>query len=129
MNRRAVFFVHVKTTNPVNGGTGNTRLAGIMRSRQRAKQRETVTVTCHSLRHPPSRPAPPWRITLTRIAPSSGLDDDSLPVSMKAIRDELAKLLGVENDRDPVFTWVYAQERGRPGEYLVRVAIETGGKT
>ncbi len=61
-----------------------------------------------------SQPKPelPCRVILTRIAPSSGLDDDNLAGSLKAIRDSVAAWLGVDDrDRERV-RYVYEQRRG-----------------
>lgn len=66
----------------------------------------------------------PWVVTLTRIAPSSGLDDDNLRSALKAVRDQVADELGLPNDRDPRVTWEYAQERGKARHYAVRVTVE-----
>jgi len=68
-----------------------------------------------------------WRITLTRIAPRS-LDDDNLQGSQKAVRDQVAAELGLFSDADPRLTWHYAQARGQPKEYAVRVRIERVNK-
>jgi hypothetical protein len=67
-------------------------------------------------------------ITLTRIAPRV-LDTDNLASGLKAVRDGVADALGV-NDGSSRLTWRYAQERGKPREYAVRVeiqAVPTGG--
>lgn len=62
------------------------------------------------------------RVTLTRIAPSNGLDpDDNLRSALKWVKDGVAKTLGVD-DRDPVIKWDYDQKRG--SEYAVHVRIE-----
>ena len=55
---------------------------------------ESVRVTC----------------TLTRIAPRK-LDDDNLAAALKAIRDQVADVLGLD-DGSPRWTWAYAQESG-----------------
>jgi hypothetical protein len=68
---------------------------------------------------PPKRPALPAVITLTRIAPSQGLDDDNLQGSLKGCRDAVAAWLSVD-DRDPRIEWRYAQERGA---WAVRVEV------
>ena len=66
----------------------------------------------------------PLTVTLTRIAPSSGLDPgDNLNSSQKFVRDAVADLLGI-NDRDPRVTWAYAQERG-PWGVRVRIEVRT----
>lgn len=59
-------------------------------------------------------PAVPCAVTLTRVAPSNGLDSDNLQGGLKAVRDELAVWLGVD-DRDPRVEWKYAQRRGAWG--------------
>jgi hypothetical protein len=69
-----------------------------------------------------SNPELPIVVTLTRLA-FNELDDDNLPSSMKSIRDELAKVLGVD-DRDRRITWRYAQTKAPPKHYSVRVRIE-----
>ncbi len=63
----------------------------------------------------------PVVVTLTRIAPSSGLDDDNLRGALKAVRDGIADALQVD-DRDPRVTWRYDQQRG--AEYGVMVEME-----
>lgn len=52
----------------------------------------------------------PVVVVLTRIAPSSGLDDDNLRVALKSVRDGVADALGLD-DRDPRVAWQYAQRR------------------
>ena len=64
----------------------------------------------------------PCTVTLTRVAPSAGLDGDNLQGSLKACRDGVADWLGVD-DRDPRVTWHYEQRRGGRGEYAVEVSI------
>lgn len=59
-------------------------------------------------------------VTLTRVAPSGGLDDDNLRGALKAIRDGVADALGVD-DGDPRVGWKYGQRRG---PYGVEVTIE-----
>lgn len=64
----------------------------------------------------------PVVVTLTRIAPSGGLDEeDNLTGSLKAIRDAMAKVLGLPNDRAPErVTWKYKQVRG---PWAVRIEV------
>lgn len=64
----------------------------------------------------------PCIVTLTRVAPSSGLDGDNLQGSLKAPRDGVADWLGVD-DRDPRVTWRYEQRRGKPKEWAVEVHL------
>lgn len=60
-------------------------------------------------------------VVMTRIAPRN-LDDDNLRGALKAVRDGVADWLGVK-DNDPRVRWQYAQARGKPNEYAVRVEI------
>jgi hypothetical protein len=68
------------------------------------------------------RTAPPERcvVTLTRVSPRL-LDDDNIRGALKAQRDQVAQMLGVD-DRDPRVTWVYEQAKGKPS--CLRVAVE-----
>lgn len=66
-------------------------------------------------------PAVTLTVTLTRISPRV-LDDDNLASSQKHVRDGVADALGID-DRDPRVTWDYAQEKGKPGFYGVRIEI------
>lgn len=60
----------------------------------------------------------PAVVTLTRIAPSNGLDGDNLQGALKSVRDGVADAFGVD-DRDPRLQWRYAQRRGK--QYAVMV--------
>lgn len=66
-------------------------------------------------------PAPPLFVRITRIAPRA-LDSDNLAGSQKHVRDGVADWLGI-NDRDPRIQWVYAQAKGAPKFYAVRVEV------
>jgi len=71
--------------------------------------------------------AEPTTVTLTRIAPRR-LDGDNLQGSFKAVRDAVADRMGID-DADPRVTWRYAQEKGAPKEYAVRVEIQADRET
>lgn len=67
-------------------------------------------------------------VTLTRIAPRPFDLHDNLRSSFKACVDSVASWLGLD-DRDPRVRWSYAQEKGAPRYYAVRIevrAVETG---
>lgn len=87
-NRRGAWYVH--------------------ESRRKAQRRAVATVAL--MVHPTLAP-PPHRayvVTITRIAPRA-LDTDNLASSAKAVRDEIARWLGVsDGPRGPV-EWRYAQ--------------------
>ncbi len=63
------------------------------------------------------------RIKLTRIAPRV-LDSDNLAAAFKATRDGIADWLRVD-DGDRRLTFEYAQERGAPKYYAVRIEVES----
>lgn len=66
-------------------------------------------------------PKPPLVARLVRIKPfGKTMDGDNLQGSLKAIRDQVAKELGVD-DRSPRVQWEYAQETGPWG---VRIELE-----
>lgn len=60
-------------------------------------------------------------ITLTRFAPRA-LDTDNLASGLKAVRDGVADALRVDDGSSRI-EWRYAQQKGKPGEYAVRVVI------
>jgi hypothetical protein len=61
---------------------------------------------------PSEPPSPPCVVTLTRIAPSNGLDDDNLAGSLKAVRDAFAAWIGVDDKKRDIVRYEYRQERG-----------------
>ena len=65
----------------------------------------------------------PLKITFTRIG-ARKLDSDNLAGSGKAIRDQLAKLIGVNDGDESKVTWHYAQRIGKRGEYAVEIAFK-----
>lgn len=71
--------------------------------------------------------AEPITVTFTRVAPSEGLDCDSLPPSCKSLRDGIADAINGGQDRTPRIAWRYEQLRGPKGHYEVKVSITTKG--
>jgi len=63
-----------------------------------------------------------YTVILTRIAPRP-LDTDNLARSFKAIRDGIADALGID-DGSKRLTWSYAQEKGPPKRYAIRIEIQ-----
>lgn len=106
----------LKTTNPLNGSWGRWQ----SRSFARRKQRNAAAAAC---RDQIGEPLPlPLSITLVRVAPSSGLDDDALPASLKSVRDGVTDWLGLSDDRaTPSLRWNYGQRRGPRGAYSVEI--------
>ena len=66
----------------------------------------------------------PVQVTFTRVAPRELDPGDTLPASMKGVRDGVADALGVD-DRSPQVTWAYRQRRGAVREYGVEISVET----
>ena len=60
-------------------------------------------------------PLLPCSVLLTRLSPRGRLDDDNLPGSLKAIRDEVAAWLAVDDRHDHIVKYRYAQARGSWG--------------
>ncbi len=109
----------LKTVNPLNGPHGHW-------SRTAARRRAERMTVALVLRSQVRGIALPVTITLTRIAPSSGLDFDGLTASQKSVRDAVTDALGLKDDNDPRLTWVYRQERSQT--YSVRIDITQTSK-
>lgn len=59
-------------------------------------------------------------VRMVRLS-SSLCDDDNLQGACKAIRDEIARICGVDDGPTGPITWVYAQEKCKRGQFGVRV--------
>lgn len=58
-----------------------------------------------------AKPKLPVTVLLTRQGPTKRpLDDDNLQGALKAVRDEVARWIGVD-DASPQVKWTYAQQR------------------
>jgi hypothetical protein len=91
------------------------------KARRVKRQREAVSLVMGAT----ALPALPATVTLTRIVGKGGrlYDDDNAVSSMKAVRDAIAALYGV-NDGGTVIHWEKpGQERGP--EFGVRIVIES----
>lgn len=62
------------------------------------------------------------RVTLTRVS-AGELDTDGLQAALKAVRDEVARCMAVD-DRTRLVEWIYRQERGDRGKPSVRILVE-----
>ena len=92
-------------------GGMNAREHHMARARRVKSERATVGWWLRGLQ----KPALPLLVTLTRIAPSSGLDDDNLASAAKSCRDSFAEWIGVDDKHRDVVRYEYAQERGAWG--------------
>jgi len=103
---------------PLRTSTGpNTREHYTARARRVRHERDAIAWALQGHSRPPAS----CSVRLTRIAPSAGLDDDNLVVALKAVRDQVATWLGVDDRHRDRVRYVYAQHRGPWG-----VAIEWG---
>lgn len=85
--------------------------------RRSAKERRDVGLVLNTQ----ARPELPCIVEMTRIAPRK-FDDDNLRGAFKAVRDQIAEWLGADDGSD-LIEWRYAQERGEPKEYAIRIKI------
>jgi hypothetical protein len=95
----------------------NVREHFAVRAKRVRKERHATAWVLRSVQ----RPAVPCSVILTRLAPSSGVDDDNLVGALKGVRDEVAAWLGVDDRRRDQVRYRYAQARGEWG-----VRIEFG---
>ena len=100
----------MKVDLPLRLGRGmNGREHHFTRARRVRAERHAVGIVLACERH--NRPQLPCTVTLTRIAPSEGLDGDNLQGSLKAVRDAVAGWFGID-DKSPLIEWEYAQRKG-----------------
>lgn len=78
------------------------------RSRRVKSERRTTALVLAS-RIPP---VVPCSVLLTRVAASSGVDDDNLAGALKAVRDQVAQWIGVDDRDRKTVRYRYAQRRG-----------------
>ena len=117
-----VFVLPIRTENTLNGSQGFSRGAVMAAARKRKDQRALAEMATRPRVH--GVVTFPLVVTLTRLAPSAGLDTDGLAASQKSIRDGVADGLGLVNDRDSRVTWVYDQRRTPRSMWGVEVSIE-----
>ena len=97
--------------------TLNRREHWAVRADRARMQRNAALLTVWSMAQPNRLPVV---VTMTRVAPSRGLDDDNLRGALKSVRDGIADAFQVD-DRDPRIQWRYEQRRGK--DYAVEVEI------
>ena len=87
------------------------------KSKRVARERETT----RTIVEPPLRPIEGhvWFV-LTRVSPRP-FDSDGLAISFKAVRDELARIIGRDDNPKAGVTWLYQQRKGEPKQNLVEV--------
>lgn len=80
-------------------------------------ERKTVAGYLITAKKPPI----PCSVRLTRVSPRGVADDDNLVGAMKAVRDEVARWLGIDDKHRNQVRYFYEQKRGPWG-----VLIEFG---
>ena len=116
------FFVPVKTPNPLNTLRHWRKI-----SQERRGQKGAVRLAWYA--HLGAAYGKPYartgaRITLTRLGVGHLDQHDGLPASLKAVVDEVAHLLGFDDDNDPRLTFVFRQEKAPRKKTGVRVEVE-----
>ncbi len=71
------------------------------------------------------KPALPCVCTLTRFAPSNGLDDDNLAGSLKGVRDAVAAWLGVDDRDRKRVRYQYEQQRAPWGVGIAFTEVQS----
>jgi len=122
----------IRVTLPIRTiSENNAREHWASRAKRRKGQREVVHLVL-PMHMRTCKPVAPFAITLVRIAPRR-LDSDNLQGALKAVRDQVAEELGI-NDGDPAHEWRYEQrhydknrrELGlQVGGYGVEVRVES----
>lgn len=94
---------------PIRTSTGlNAREHPMARCRRVKREREAVAWLLKGQ----ASPMLPCSVLLTRITPRGRMDDDGLVGALKAIRDEVAAWLAVDDRHDHIVKYRYAQARG-----------------
>lgn len=114
---RLGFLIPLSTVNPLNN-----REHRMARHRRVLRERNAV-----ALCWPRVQVRVPCAVQLTRVAPARNqLDDDGCTAAMKTVRDELARLIGVD-DRDPRVIWTTSAAVG-PWGVRVSIAYKVDGE-
>jgi len=98
----------------------NSREHHFARARRVAREKNIVTLVLRGTVARSMMVLAPLTVTITRVAPSKGLDSDNAVSSAKAVRDAVAGVLGVD-DGDGRVDWRVCQRRG---SWAVEVRIE-----
>ena len=86
------------------------------------QQKNLVTLALRGTVAAMMAPLAPLVVTLTRIAPSNGLDSDNMVGSQKHVRDAIAKVLGID-DGDPRVEYRVEQRKG-PWGIEIRIEVK-----
>lgn len=128
MSRHCSFSWHVGENPPTTGAAFSLELPLRINSLANARQHWTArhkSMKAHrkAMLFVPATFPLPCVVKLTRIAPRALDGHDNLASAFKGCVDGIAARLGVP-DNDPRITWQYAQERGVPKYYGIRIEVE-----
>lgn len=115
-----VFVIPLHVRNPNNGSHGRGHW-GVTKRRNADHLATRLCANTARLKSWASANPSPYLVTLTRIGRGKMDLHDAVPASLKAVVDELAQHLGVNDGDLARVSWRYEQERG---EYAVRVRVE-----
>jgi hypothetical protein len=117
MTPSITFTVPIKTVNESNGDKG--MAAHWRKTKLRKQAHYAVDLVTAPIRRPTRFPVV---VRISRFSAGT-LDDDGLRSATKAIRDAVAKWIGVDDGDVERVGWDYHQEPCRRGEYGVRVEV------
>lgn len=104
---------------PMRTKTGlNSREHWAQRARRVKRERQAVLLVWQSARPRPLEP--PFVVTLTRVGPRR-CDSDGAVGGLKAVRDQVAEQLGVDDGDERAAVWCYRQQLGA---YAVHIRVE-----
>ncbi len=110
----------MKVLVPLRTGRGMNNREHHMQRHKRVKAERQMVAWMLSMHKPV--PKVPCVVTITRVGPTSGLDQhDNLRGALKGPVDQVAEWLGVD-DRDPRVTWKYEQRREK--EWGVEIVVD-----
>lgn len=112
--REVSFYVPCKLVSEAN-----MREHWAIKNKRKKAQQRAVELTWLAQR---IRVAPPVVVHLTRVGVRR-LDTDNLAGSAKGVRDQIAKLIGVDDGDERKVRWEYSQRKGLPKEYGLEVRI------
>lgn len=105
--KRPIFLpLHIKSTANVGG-----KLRRKFAEKKSLREMVYLVVREWLFEHPLPETYSRLVVTLTRYGPRT-LDDDNLAFSFKAVRDAVAKVVGID-DGKPIWDWRYAQEQSK----------------
>jgi hypothetical protein len=90
--------------------------------RKKASRVKRERQAAHWLLLEAKRPPLPVVVRMVRIAPRP-FDDDNLQGAFKAMRDGVADAYGIADNDRTLIRFEYAQERGAPHQYGVRIEV------